>query len=199
MLVIGLTGGIGSGKTTVSNLFAKHNVPIIDADIIARDITKPGNEAYNKIIAHFGNAVIKPDGYLDRAGLRRIIFADDSERKWLEGLLHPIIRKRIADEIKKLHAPYSIVVIPLLHEVTPYPFINRILVVDTDEGTQIKRVIARDNTSEQQVRSILRTQLKREERRLKSDDVIINDGHIGELSAKVAKLHKFYLKLSKNK
>jgi dephospho-CoA kinase len=137
MLVVGLTGGIGSGKSTVANMFAALGVSVIDADVISREITQSGKPAFNSIIKHFGERLILPDGKLDRSQLRDIIFEDPKQRLWLENLTHPLIRDEMSRQIKNITAPYCIAVIPLLLEVEFYSFINRILVVDASEQKQI--------------------------------------------------------------
>lgn len=199
MLVIGLTGGIGSGKTTVANLFAEHGVPIIDADVIAREITQPHEKAYEAIVRHFGHQIILPSDQLDRAQLRKIIFAQTRERRWLENLLHPIIRDKIEQRIHLIDAPYCITVIPLLLEVTPYSFIDRILIIDTPEIQQIDRVIKRDKIEKETVYAILESQIAREERLTQADDVIINDGSLADLETQVTNLHAKYIQLAQMK
>lgn len=197
MYVVGLTGGIGSGKSTVTNLFAKRGVPIIDADVVARDLTEPGKPAFYEITQHFSHYNLIKDGKLDRAKLRHLIFQDQTERMWLENILHPLIRKEIERELSRLTAVYSIVVIPLLFEVKPYSFLNRILVVDAPLNAQIERASTRDNTTRQHIESIINTQIAREDRTARAHDVIINDGKLTDLEPQVQKLHDMYLKLSK--
>lgn len=195
MLIVGLTGGIGAGKSTVTQLFASHGVPIIDADIIAREVTQPSQPAYKEIIQHFGEHLILKDGSLDRSLLRHLIFENRDERKWLEALLHPIIQQSIEQQISSISAPYCIVVIPLLFEVQPYSFINRILVIDAPEQMQIDRVLTRDQLNTSQIEAILKAQVSREQRIQGSDDLILNNGDLDDLSKQVEKLHQFYLKL----
>jgi dephospho-CoA kinase len=197
MFVVALTGGIGSGKTSVANLFAKHGIPIIDADEIARELTELGQPAFLDIVDHFEEKILCFDGTLDRAKLREVIFKHPEERQWLEALLHPLISKEIEKRLASTHAPYSMIVIPLLVEVTPYSFINRVVVVDTPEHEQIKRVMERDNISEKQVEAILRTQAERDERLSIAHDVILNDGVLADLMPQVQKLHELYLTLLK--
>lgn len=199
MLVIGLTGGIGAGKTTVSELFAQQGVPIIDADVIARNLTKPNEPAFLDILDHFEDAVLLENGTLDRAKIREIIFANPHERLWLESYLHPLIRQEIAATIAKLKAPYCIIVIPLLVEVEPYPFIDRILVVDAIPELQVERVKTRDNVSAAEVLAIINTQIDREKRLTIAHDVIHNEGDLKALAYEVEKLHHFYTELSHNK
>lgn len=192
MLVIGLTGGIGSGKSTVANLFAKHGVPIIDADAVSREITTPNDPAFMRIVKHLGDHVLQPDGSLDRAKLRTIIFADSKERRWLETLLHPLIRDAMQQKINQLSAPYCLAVIPLLLEAEFYFFINRILVVDAPEPLQIERVTARDKAPISHVESILKAQASREVRLTRAHDVITNDGDMQNLIQQVDQLHEKY-------
>lgn len=199
MLIIGLTGGIGSGKSTVARLFADKGIPVLDADVIARNLTEAGQPALTAIAEHFGMQVITKDGALDRAKLRAIIFEQANERQWLERLLHPLIREKITQQLALLSAsdnkaPYCIVVIPLLLETEAYPFIDRILVVDAPEHLQISRVSTRDNTLAANAKNIVSTQINREERLKKADDIIINDGSLADLTPQVDNLHKQYAK-----
>ena len=197
MLVIGLTGGIGSGKSTVAELFSKHGVPVIDADVIAREVTQLDQPAFTSIIRHFsGHIIQKADGSLDRQKLRHIIFNNPEQRRWLENLLHPIIRAEIERRVKTLSAPYCVAVVPLLLEVTPYPFIDRILVVDAPESLQIERVVSRDKMDKSQIEAILKTQISREKRMKQAHDIIVNDG-VKDLKLQVDELHKKYLALSR--
>ena len=197
MLVIGLTGGIGSGKSTVADLFAQKGIAIIDADLAARVITNPDQPAFTKIVTHFGDEVLNPDGTLNRTHLRNIIFSNIKERAWLERLLHPLIREQMEKELSEAKSPYCIAVIPLLLEVEFYFFINRILVVDTEEETQINRVMTRDKVGRNDVEVVLNSQANREHRRSKAHDVISNDGDMVHLKNQVDELHEKYLKLSR--
>jgi len=196
MLVVGLTGGIGSGKSAVAKLFAEHDVPIIDADDISRELTQADQPAFHSIIKHFGNQVILPDGKLDRAKLRDIIFRDPKQRLWLEHLLHPMIRDAIAERLKQIHEPYCILVIPLLLEVEFYSFINRILVVDAPEQKQLERVAARDNSRKSEIEAILKTQASREARLARAHDVITNNGTLDDLVPQVEQLHEKYSQMA---
>lgn len=198
MLVIGLTGGIGSGKTTVAQLFEKQGVPLIDADLIARELTETQKPAWKKISAHFGPGILKTDHSLNRQKLREIIFNDPGKRLWLEKLLHPLITEEIQNRLQKLQAPYCIVAIPLLIETGPYPFIDRILVVDVDEATQLQRLKARDQTRVEELQKIIASQTSREKRLAEAHDLIQNNGEQNELQAKVDKLHQFYLSLDRS-
>lgn len=195
MLVIGLTGGIGSGKSTAAAFFAEQGVSIIDADLVAREITLPEKPAYLKIIEHFGPAVLLKDETLDRKKLRQIIFTYPNERLWLENLLHPLIREEIENQIQFSISPYCIIAIPLLIETLPYPFIDRILVVDAPESQQIERVALRDHQSFSEIQTILKTQSSRKLRLKKADDVIENNGTLEDLKLQVKKWHQTYLEL----
>lgn len=197
MLVVGLTGGIGAGKTTVANLFAQYGIPIIDADVISRELTQPGQAAFAEIVTHFQQSVLLKDKTLDRAKLRQIVFDNLQERRWLENLLHPLIQSEINSRLKKISAPYCILVIPLLLEVGSYSFVNRILVIDTPEEVQIERIVSRDHISPMQVKTILKTQVSRQFRLDHADDVIVNDGNTIDLESKVEKLHHKFLNIAK--
>src|SRR3990167_9062508 len=196
MLVVGLTGGIGSGKTTVAKLFAQHGIPIIDADKVAREITTAKSSAFQQIVTYFYEKITLANGELDRSKLREIIFSNPKQRLWLENLLHPLIRKEMEKQIKKLSSPYCLAIIPLLLEVEFYSFINRILVIDTAEHLQIKRVNARDQIPLSQIEAILKTQAKRQDRVNKAQDIITNNGKLDDLIPQVDKLHKKYLEIS---
>lgn len=172
-------------------------VPVIDTDRLARDLTQPHQSALASIIKHFGREICLPDGTLNRAKLRDIIFSTPKERLWLENLLHPLIQKAMEAEISTLTAPYCLVVIPLLFEVEFYACINRILVVDAPTHVQIERIMVRDNTSKSKVEAILKSQASRESRVARAQDLITNEGSLDDLMPEVATLHQFYLKLSK--
>lgn len=197
MFVIGLTGGIGSGKSTVTQMFADLGVPIIDADVVARDITTPDKPAFASMVKHFGPDIVLPDGKLDRAKVRHLIFNDAKQRLWLEKLLHPQIREEMQKQIAQMSEPYCIAVIPLLLEVEFFSFINRILVIDAPEDEQIKRVMLRDNATKAEVEAILHSQATRKDRRAKAHDIITNDGDFAKLIPQVDKLHEMYLRLGK--
>lgn len=196
MLVIGLTGGIGSGKSTVANLFAKKGIAVIDTDQLAREVTRPGQAALHKIINKFSKSILLPDETLDRAKLRKIIFADPHKRRWLEKLLHPLIRAEMQKLIATATSPYCVIVIPLLLEIAPNPLIKRILVVDASEEQQIQRAKMRDNLSEAEIKAIIYTQVTREQRLAAADDIIYNQGTLDELGAEVTKMHQRYLTLN---
>lgn len=196
MFTVGLTGGIGSGKSTVADCFASHGVPVIDTDVIARELTSDG-EALAQIRAVFGDAVMRADGTLDRAVLRRRVFADSAARRQLEAILHPRIRKTVERTLATLTAPYVLVVIPLLVETGGYrDLLDRVLVVDCPEDVQIARVMARSGLTRDEVTAVLAAQAGRAERLAVADDVIVNTASPEALSAEVATLHHRYQALS---
>lgn len=195
MLVIGVTGGIGSGKSAVTDRFAEHDICIVDADIAARVVVEPGKPALNRIAEHFGTHLITDDGSLDRAALRKIVFADKDQRLWLEQLTHPLIGEEIAHQIQNSRSPYTIFVSPLLIETSQQALADRILLVDVPVELQIERTMSRDKNSEEQVRAIIASQASREQRLERADDVIVNDKDLAHLDSEVARLHAFYLQL----
>ena len=196
MYIVGLTGGIGTGKTTVAQLFAAYGIPVIDADEIAHRLTAVNSHALQAIVQFFGKEVLNEDGSLNRALLREIIFKNKGKRQWLEHLLHPMIRKIIVEEVEQIHAPYVIAVIPLLLEKDFFSFINRILVVDAPYELQVERAVKRDGSNKATVEAMIKAQIQREERIARAHDVIYNHGSFELLSQEVARLHQEYLKLS---
>lgn len=194
--VVGLTGGIGSGKTAVSDRFHALGINIVDADIAARVVVEPGKPALQEIQKHFGAAIIQANGSLDRAILREKVFKDDQERKWLEQLLHPLINEEIRKELASSSSPYTMLVSPLLIETGQSRYTQRILVVDVPLEKQIERTMARDNNSEEQVRNIIKVQTSRQERVASADDIIVNDQDIDKLDQSVSELHAKYLELA---
>lgn len=193
MLIIGLTGGIGSGKTTVANLFADLGTPIIDTDVIARELVTPGQSALAEITSLFGTTILNSDGFLNRGELRQQVFSEPDKRKQLEAILHPRIRREVKQRLSSINAAYCLVVVPLLVETNYQYLIQRILVVDSPEELQIKRTIARDNNTEDNVRAIMATQAKRKTRLEKADDILLNDDDTDALKQKVELLHRYYL------
>ncbi len=193
---VGLTGGIASGKTTVANLFAAHGVPVIDTDIIARDVVEPGKPALNEIHAHFGDSVINESGMLDRTAMRKLIFCDSHARERLEAILHP----RIGDEVRRrsqtTKGDYQIIAVPLLVGSPLLQFVDRVLVVDCREETQIERLIKRDAGTRDDARRILAAQSSREQRLAIADDVINNDQDLSQLEEQVNQLHSKYQALA---
>ena len=197
--VLGLTGGIGCGKSSTSQFFSDLGIDVIDTDVIARQLTQPNGSAISLIQNTFGSSVITADGALARNKMRDLVFANSESRHKLEQILHPLILKAVIRRIKQSQAPYVIVVIPLLFETNDYNhLIQHILVIDCDEQQQLLRTMERSNLSEQKVRSIMATQVTRETRIQKADDVILNNQDIEYLKAQILLLHHKYLALSKN-
>jgi len=209
-LRIGLTGGIASGKSTVADMFAELGAVVIDTDVVAREVVQPGQPALDEIVEAFGPGMLAADGSLDRKAMRRLVFADDEARATLESILHPRIR---AETIRQSTAPagtiqadrhltdrptsgYQIIVIPLLVESTLKSFVDRVLVVDCDEGTQLARLLARDAGSEAEARGMIAAQSGREDRLAIADDVISNDKSLEDTRAQVVALHEIYRSLA---
>jgi len=195
-LRIGLTGGIASGKTTVAGLFAELGATIIDTDVIAREVVAPGQPALDEIASEIGASLIDADGVLDRAALRELIFADDDARKRLEAILHPRIQDEARRQSDQAGGEYQIIVVPLLVNSSLKDILDRILVVDCDEETQIRRLTARDGESEDLARRILAAQASRTERLAIADDIIRNDGTVADMRLQVAALHEIYQSLA---
>lgn len=196
MLRIGLTGGIASGKSTVAALFAKLGVPIIDTDEVAREVSGPGSAALADIVRAFGNQALAADGTLDRRYLRSQVFADSGARQRLEAILHPRIRAAVGERLARLNAPYCLVVVPLLVETNFAQLVDRVLVIDADETSQIERAMRRSQLSRETVEKIMAAQASRAERLARADDVIPNIGHRAELEQHVERLHRHYLALA---
>ncbi|MBT5330953.1 MAG: dephospho-CoA kinase [Porticoccaceae bacterium] len=197
MLRIGLTGGIGSGKSTAAAEFKKLGVSVIDLDQLARDVVQTGTPALNKISDHFGEQILLESGELDRAELRNIIFGDAKEKEWLENLLHPLIRERQLELESRSTSPYLVIEIPLLVENIEAQKVDRILVVETPREDQVLRTMARSQLSESEVNDIISGQATAEERRAVAQDRIDNSGSIPELAAQVETLHISYCELAK--
>lgn len=194
--VVGLTGGIGSGKSAVSDRFAKLGIKVVDADVASRVVVEPGRGALEAIEAHFGPDVIAEDGTLNRARLRQIVFDNEAERKWLEALTHPLINQYLREELANARSPYAILAHPILIETGTARICTRVLVVDVPEALQVERTMARDDNPESQVRAIMAAQASREERLAAADDVIVNDSDLAHLDAEVARLHAQYLEMA---
>jgi dephospho-CoA kinase len=194
-LVIGITGGIGSGKTAASDRFESLGITVVDADIASRVVVEPGRPALAAIAEHFSEEAINADGTLNRAELRKRVFADPEERKWLEQLTHPLINQYLVEELTKAESPYAVLVSPLLVETGQSRFCQRILVVDVPVELQVQRTMSRDANDEAQVRSIIAAQASREERLKVADDVIVNDQGLEHVDGEVERLHQVYLEL----
>ena len=194
---VALTGGIGSGKSTVANAFAKHGVEIIDADVIARQVVKPGLPALTAIAAHFGAAILHADGTLNRSALRQIIFSSPAEKTWLNQLLHPLIHAETERQLRAARSPWCLWVIPLLVENQLEKFADRILVIDVDPAIQIERTMSRDSVTREQAKKIIAAQATRAARLSVADDIIENNGYPDEVLPLVAELHQRYLTLAR--
>ena len=195
MLIIGLTGGIGSGKSVASDKFASLGITVVDADVASRTVVEPGKPALQEIESHFGSEIITEDGQLDRAKLREIIASDAEERKWLESVLHPRIGEQIAKEISESTSPYTLFVAPLLLETNSQEMCARVVVVDVPNDIQVERTAKRDKVPIDQVEQMVSAQMEREKRLEKADDVLLNTSTIEELEKKVEQLHEMYLQM----
>ncbi len=193
MFAVGITGGIGSGKSTATDRFIELGVPAIDADVVARELVKPGRSALKRVIDTFGVEVATADGRLDRIKLRKIVFSDSEKKSQLENILHPEIHAEILRQLSESTAPYTVVVIPLLAESKRQYPLDRILVIDAPHELQIERVSARDNQSPQEAEHIIQLQASRQARMAIADDVIVNNGSTQDLQHQVDALHKKYL------
>lgn len=195
-LIVGLTGGIGSGKSEVSRRFQALGIVVVDADEVARLVVEPGQPALADIAAHFGSHIVAADGHLNRALLRKIIFSQPEEKQWLEELLHPLINQEIRRQLADAGSPYVILSSPLLLETRQYELVNRVLVIDASEALQIARASSRDGNSSEQIKAIMATQLEREARIGQADDIIHNHGDLMELDKQVKTLHQRYMALA---
>jgi dephospho-CoA kinase len=196
MLKIGLTGGIGSGKTTAARLFEKRSITVIDADRIAHALVEPGGPALGVVVEQFGEHLVDDDGRLNRSKLREIVFSCPEQRRLLESIIHPLVYRAIEEKLADLDSVYCILSIPLLLETNQQERVDRVLVVDCPVKLQIDRVIERDSLSLDETRRILNTQVSREQRLRVADDVLSNTSTIEELDKQVEKLHNFYFSLS---
>lgn len=201
--IVGLTGGIGSGKSTVANLFAALGVPVVDADIVARQLVEKGSPLLTQITAHFGTQVLTETGELNRAVLRNLIFHDETEKNWLNALLHPAIREEMLAQLERQTAPYVLFVVPLLIENKLNTLCDRVLVIDVKPETQLARASQRDKNNIQLIQQIMNAQVSRDTRLKYADDIINNDDELVEkgnvLRQNVLKLHRTYLRLAKEK
>lgn len=196
MLVIGLTGGIGCGKTAVTDRFSDLGIPVIDADIVAREVVLPGQPALEQITTAFGKDALEADGSLNRSWLREHIFSNPQAKSRLEEILHPRIRAEMRRQLNQVTTPYAIFSIPLLLETGQDKMVDRILVVDCSPEVQISRVTQRDNASKEQTQAIIASQIDRKSRLAAADDVIDNSGLLSDLLPQITALHQKYLKLA---
>ena len=192
-MIIGLTGGIGSGKTAVSDSFEALGIDVVDADLASRVVVQKGKPCLLKIAQHFGEDILTKEAELDRAKLREIIFKSEEEKNWLESLLHPAIANQIQDELNESKSPYTILVSPLLLETNQKDFCSKVLVVDVPVETQVERTLKRDGVSKEQVQAIINSQISRNDRLNLADEVIVNDGTLEELEIAVKILHEKFL------
>lgn len=199
MFVVGVTGGIGSGKTAVTDYFKQLGIDVVDADIASRTVVEPGTPALAAISQHFGDTILSADHSLDRAKLRQRIFSSPQDKQWLEQLLHPLIRDTISQQLAIAKSPYVVFVSPLLVESQQQSICDRLLVVDVPENTQLERTMQRDNNDEQQVRRIIASQASRQHRLEAADDIIDNSGDLAALHQKIKQLHTQYLQLAEKK
>ena len=194
MYVVAITGGIGSGKTTVANQFSALGIEVVDADLIAREVVEPGTPALAAIASHFGPGILDEQGRLDRRALRERIFSDPAAKSWLNALLHPIIRSEMLRQCAAANSPYCLLVVPLLVENRLTELAERVLVIDVDEATQIERTCRRDGVSREQAQAILASQASRSERLAMADDVLDNQSGTTEtIRERILALHETYL------
>lgn len=196
MLKVGLTGGIASGKTTVCHYFEQLGVPIIDADIIARQLVEIGQPCYQQIINTFSKKVCSSDGQLDRAYLRQLIFSDENAKQQLEQILHPVIRQRLIEQSNACQSDYCLLAVPLLIEADMIDLVNHVLVIDTPVELQLQRLIQRDDITAIEAKAIIKKQCSRKTRLRYADEILINDATHDSLQQKVDRLHHYYLKLA---
>lgn len=196
-LVVGLTGGIGSGKSAVSDRFAERGIAVADADLAARVVVEPGCPALNQISRRHGRGILQADGTLDRKALREVVFANEEERLWLEALLHPLIGDELRRQLSQAGSRYAVLVSPLLQETGQYKLVDRVLVVDAPEEVRVMRTIARDGGEESTVRAIVKAQMANDQRLAMADDLIMNDSDFAHLDREVERLHGHYMALAK--
>ena len=198
MFSVRLTGGIAAGKTTLSNLFADLGVPIVDTDIISRELLEPGEPGFEQVCEHFGNSILGPDQRIDRARLREIVFNSPDEKSWLEDTLHPLIYRRSQEAIlEHADAHYVLVVVPLLFETDFQQLVDRVLVIDCPPEIQLKRLMQRDNIDEELARKMIAQQMSNAERLARAHDIIDNGDTTVNLEARVRALHELYLELAR--
>jgi len=191
--VLGLTGGIGCGKTAVSTMLEQLGITIVDADIIARQVVKPKSDGLNAIVRKFGHSILLSDGTLNRSALRERIFTNSADKEWLNNLLHPFIRNKIHNDLTAAKSPYVVLVAPLLFENSLDKLCNRTLLIDIPQSVQIERTASRDNVSVEQVKAIIAAQMSREDKQKKADDILNNDRALTDVNHDLLTLHKRYL------
>lgn len=199
MFIVGLTGGIGSGKTAATDMFQELGINIVDADIVAREVVEPGKPALKHIEEHFGKNILLENKSLNRSLLRKQIFSNPEQKKWLENLLHPLIRNEILKQLKNSDSTYTILVSPLLFETNQSELVDRTLLIDVPLDTQIKRAMIRDDNTSDEIQKIIDSQLPRDVKLARASDVISNDQGLLELAENIKKQHEFYLELAHEK
>lgn len=197
MFVVGLTGGIGSGKTAASDYLAGKGITVVDADLVSRLVVEPGQPALQAIAERFGSGVIQHDGTLDRRALREIVFADPAARKDLEAITHPAIGAEIFRQLHHASSPYTLLVSPLLLESSQHKMAQRILLIDVPEALQLARTVSRDEVAETQVKAIIAAQMSRADKRQRADDIVVNDADLASLHRQLDSLHETYLKMAR--
>lgn len=195
--IVGLTGGIGSGKTTVSDMFESYGIDVIDADVIAREVVAPNSHGLGEVVNAFGKDVLLDNGELNRAALRVLVFNDEQAKQTLNNILHPIIRKQILNQLANARSTYCMLSAPLLFENNLHKLCNKSVVVDVSESVQIQRTCERDSSDATTIKNIIKAQISREERLRLADYVVDNSGDLTQLPAQVAKLHECFLALAK--
>ena len=193
--VVGLTGGIGSGKSAAAQIFRTCGVEVIDADSLAREVVEPGQPALSDIAAYFGSELLTAEGHLDRAALRKIVFSNPEQKSWLENLLHPLIAELLQRRLNATKSPYAILESPLLLETEQYKLVDRVIVIDVNEEIQIARSVRRDGSDEAVIRSIIASQIDRAKRIQHADDLVSNEEGLEQLREKVEALHSKYLEM----
>jgi len=194
-VVVGLTGGIGSGKSAAAEIFRACGVEVIDADSLAREVVEPGQPALNDIAAHFGSDILTSEGRLDRAALRKIVFSNPEHKSWLEKLLHPLIAELLQRRLNATKSPYAILESPLLLETEQHKLVDRVLVIDVNQETQVDRSVRRDGSDEELIRSIIASQINRAERIQHADDLVSNEESLEQLRENIEALHSKYLEM----
>ena len=195
-MIVGLTGGIGSGKSAAANFFQNEGITVIDADDLSREVIEEGTPGFASIVEYFGSKIIDSDGSINREHLRKEVFDDDKKKKLLESIIHPLVRELMVKKIAASKSPYSIVMVPLIFETNSMSNYNRILVIDCDPKIQLERAMLRDNNSKAQIEKIMDTQCSREERISIANDIIPNNDSLENLKIRSIAMHKFYLGLS---
>lgn len=199
MMLVGLTGGIATGKSTVAHLFEAEGVDCIDADHLVRQLCQKDSPVYHKLLEHFGPDVKFIDGELDRKKIAGIIFSNPEEKRWVEALLHPLVLAEMQQRIAGCRSPYVLLIIPLLFETGPYPFLNRTLLIDLPEESQLARLMQRDGLNLEEATNRIKQQMPRAEKLKRADDVLSNAGNKTELQEKVRQLHERYLILANSR